>query len=438
MFVLAQSNRRYLGWLLALATFLTMVTNSTRIHFISMEDYRGPDRGFEVTLTDLIFLAVFPLVASKRGVKWFPYNSLPLLGYGLCCFIATLKAPVPIYAWFTFYKLLKLYFVYWVAANSFRAGLTMEHMAHAYLGIGTWMTFLALKQKYLFGMYRIKGPFDHSNTIPMYVILVLPVLYLWASCNPRLPRWKSLWGIFASLGLMFAVLATQSRAGLVLCGLSLLMVVGLSNLRFPSRRVRLLTLAIMTLAFLGGLKALGTIINRFETAPEESEMARTEFNIAADLMAKDNFFGVGLNSFSYVLTTEERYNGHIKVMANEEQAGVAHHIYRLTAAEMGYPGLVFFVLVWAGFWIRPLWVGRQGRGLPATLLLGFPIGFQALYLIGFLEWAFRLTPVIYLYTIQAGVASALADEVASGAPRLRKSLSKERSLAGSPNKTASP
>ena len=41
-------------------------------------------------------------------------------------------------------------------------------------------------------------------------------------------------------------------------------------------------------------------------------------------------------------------------------------------------------------------------------------------------------------TIQAGVASALADELASGAPRLRKSLSKERSLAGSPNKTASP
>jgi hypothetical protein len=125
-------------------------------------------------------------------------------------------------------------------------------------------------------------------------------------------------------------------------------------------------------------------------------------------------------------------------MANEEQAGVAHHIYRLTAAELGYPGLVCFLLVWWGFWIRPLWVGWRRQGLHATLLLGFSIGFQALYLIGFLEWAFRLTPVIYLYTIQAGLASALADEVAGGAPRLRKSLSRARSLGGNPNSTASP
>lgn len=436
MFVLAQSNRRYLGWLLALATALTMYTNSTRIHFISMEDYRGPDRGFEVTLTDLIILSVLPLVATRRGVKWLPYNWLPLLGYGLCCFIATLQAPQPIYAWFTFYKLLKLAVVYWVMTNSFRAGLTIEHMAHAYLAIATCMTVVALKQKYLFGMYRIKGPFDHSNTIPMYVILILPVLYLWASCNARLPRWKSLWGVSASLGLMFAVLATQSRAGLVLCGSSLLLVILLSNVRFPTRRVRLLSLVILTLALLGGLKALATIINRFETAPEESEMARVEFNIAADLMAKDHLFGVGLNSFSYVLTNEERYNGHIKVMANEEQAGVAHHIYRLTAAEMGYPGLFFFVLVWLGFWIRPLWVGRRQRGLQATLLLGFPVGFQALYLIGFLEWAFRLTPVIYLYAIQAGVASALAEAVEAESPRLRSARKKARSEAGKASTTA--
>jgi hypothetical protein len=307
MFVLAQSNRRYLGWLLALATFLTMYTNSTRIHFISMEEYRGPDRGFEVTLTDLIFLAVFPLVASKRGVKWLPYNWLALLGYGICCLISTLKAPVPIYAWFTFYKLLKLWLVYWVMANSFRAGLAMEQMAHAYLAIATMMTLVALKQKYLFGMYRIKGTLrsfqHHPHVRHLDFAGALFVGQLQSSIAPM----EVLVGVFASLGLMFAVLATQSRAGLILCGLSLLMVVALSNLRFSSRRVRVLTAAILMLAFLGGLKALGTIIKRFESAPEESEIARTEFNIAADLMAKDNFFGVGLNSFSYVLTNQERY-----------------------------------------------------------------------------------------------------------------------------------
>ncbi len=177
------------------------------------------------------------------------------------------------------------------------------------------------------------------------------------------------------------------------------------------QRVQALALLVAILGGLGGLKALHTIIVRFQTAPPASEEAREEFNYAAQLMLADRpWTGVGVNCFSYVLTREARYNGHIVVMANEEEAGVAHHIYRLTAAEMGYPGLFFFCLFWLRAWWRPLRTGLTRHNDSALLLLAFPLGFQTLYLVGFLEWAYRLSPVIYLYTMLAGVSSGACEQ----------------------------
>ena len=40
-------------------------------------------------------------------------------------------------------------------------------------------------------------------------------------------------------------------------------------------------------------------------------------------------------------------------MENEEHAGVCHHIYKLTAAEMGYGGLIVFALMLAHFLFWP-------------------------------------------------------------------------------------
>jgi hypothetical protein len=414
------SNRRYFSYVLSSTVFFTLYTNSSRVHFVSMEDYRGPDRGFEVSLVDLIFLGLIPAVVSKKGKQWLPYNILIQAFYALVCVVSsfTCGSAGMLFALFTCFKMVKLVFVYWVCTNAFKAGLRINDLAQVYLVMALFLTFTALKQKYLWGFYRIIGPFDHSNTIPMYIAMLIPPLYLWASCQPGLPKWKTVAGAAGCLGLMFCILATQSRAGIFLVGGSLGASVFLSvvrSRRMPKtqmRRVHAMAAVIMLLAFLGGLKALNTIITRFKTAPEQSEEARVEFNIAAKLMLKDHpMTGIGINGFSRVLTKEVRYNGHIVVMANEEQAGVAHHIYWLTAAELGYPGIIAFVLIWFRMWYFPLRTSLRGKSFEYTFLVGFPLGFQTLYLIGFLEWAFRLSPVMYLYTIQSGIAVGLATEL---------------------------
>ena len=69
---------RWRVWLLAALVFSTALGDMANINFLSLETYRGPDRGFEVNLTDLIAvaLAIVLVVRHARRVRWLPYNSL--------------------------------------------------------------------------------------------------------------------------------------------------------------------------------------------------------------------------------------------------------------------------------------------------------------------------------------------------------------------------
>ena len=136
-------------------------------------------------------------------------------------------------------------------------------------------------------------------------------------------------------------------------------------------------------------------------------------------MALDHPFGVGLNNFSRVLSDDARYNRYLGVMKNEAEAGVCHHIYRLTAAELGYGGLAIFVVLllrFAGIALRWSW---SSRTLEAALLAGQLLGFVALHLSGFFEWAFRITPVAQAFTIHCALVVALAARVQTTTRRNR-------------------
>ncbi len=155
-----------------------------------------------------------------------------------------------------------------------------------------------------------------------------------------------------------------------------------------------------------------SIIDRFLNAPEASGEARDEFNIAAQIMAGDNAFGVGLNSFSRVLSDTPRYSSHIVIMEDEEKSGVAHHIYWFTAAEMGYVGVTGFVLVIGRFTLLALWGSWKGRKqLEGALLFGLFVGASALHAHGLLAWAFRISPVTYMYAICSGLIVGFYDQV---------------------------
>ena len=410
---------RWRVWLLAALVFSTALGDMANINFLSLETYRGPDRGFEVNLTDLIALALAIVLVARhaRRVRWLPYNSLWMAAFFGVSLLATLTAPWPLLGWFTLFKLVKAYLIFWVVANSIRTGVPMEAMWYGMAGIAVFLTALAVKEKYVDHLYRINGPFDHSNSIPLFVNLILPVLLFWSLAGPGLPRRLARTATLSTLGLAFAVVATMSRAGIALMGLGLVGALILANRRAASRRVTATTALVAIAVLLGGSMAADSLLDRVKNAPESSEEARDEFNAAAGMMLRDHPFGVGLNQFSRVLSTVPRYRDNLVVMANEEQGGVAHHIYRLTAAELGWPGIFLFLVIIGRFLWTAAHHGWRSRGLEGSLLVCIGLGFVTVHLSGLLEWGFRITPIFYLFLVMSGFAVALADHVARPTPR---------------------
>lgn len=406
----AMSDRRLRQGLVALLILSTCFGTLGKINFISMESYRGPDRGFEITFTDLIaFSIALGLVAGFRNkILWLPPRSWIMILTFLLCVASAATSPVPLYGAFTVFKLLRMYMIYWCVVNVLEIGTPIAGLWAGVVSVATVMTVIGLKQKYLNGLYRIPGPFDHSNTIPLYVNLILALLLTWAVTDKSLKPWQVALSLFGTLGLLFCVVATASRAGMALAALSLVVALAACNFRGFNPRSLMVSGVIALLMIIGAAKATSSILNRIKTAPKSSEEAREEFNAAAKLMRTDHFFGVGLNNFSEVLTTETRYHRFLSVMKNETQAGVCHHIYNLTAAELGYPGLAIFLGLLLSLWWTALRYGVSGKELEASLLFGLMLGAAALHLQGTLEWGFRITPVMQMFVMTSAMIVGLA------------------------------
>jgi hypothetical protein len=111
------------------------------------------------------------------------------------------------------------------------------------------------------------------------------------------------------------------------------------------------------------------------------------------------------------LTDLKKYREHFKVMKNEEEGGVAHHIYLLTAAELGYGGMYAFVGLVVLFGLSMVLFGITWKSLEQRLLLALAVGFFVLFLIGFYEWVIRQSTVLYQLVVAVGFGQALINSV---------------------------
>lgn len=394
---------------IALIAFSPFVAGRARLNVMSHEFYRGPDRGFEITLTDLLVAGLgLSLLARGRLFRRAPANLLPVLACGAIATASLASSAVPLYTSFTLFKLARCFALYVVLAAALETPDDRRALLAGWTAMGLCLGAMAFYQKYVAGLYRVPGPFDHSNTIPLYANLAMAPVLVSAFIEPSWPTWRRGLALASALGMTFAVVATFSRAGMLLSALSIAAVLASVQLRAPSRGAHL-TVLVLTVSLLGaGLKVSGSVIRRFREAPASSEEARHEFNQAAAMMATDHTFGVGLNAFSHVMTVEDRYREHLTAMANEEHAGVAHHIYWLTAAELGWPGLALFVFTIGRFAWLALRAAVRPTGATALYATAALVGAATLHAAGFLEWALRITPVSYQYTIHAALVGALA------------------------------
>jgi O-antigen ligase len=418
--MLLRGNR---GWRLAAWTVLGALpflgSWLPHINLVSYELYRGDSRGFETTLVDLVVLAL--LAATPRSREPSPYRPLRY-AYFLVALFSVTQAASPLFASFGVWKLLRMY-VLLAAVN--RGSEDPQVPAQVLRGMlmGTLLQVgMGLYQRYGLHLYQSPGFFAHQNTLGMAMNLVLPVSLELVLAG--LGGWLGLAAIAA--GPVTLVLSLSRGAMATNVVVSGVLVVVSALRRMTRRKVAVVMLGgVFVVAIL--YKAGDTIATRFATAPSSSAAERLHFNDAAALMLLENPLGIGINNYSLVVTDgdywsrtagpagDDGFRQEDTPVPGVHYGGIAHHIYWLTAAEMGYAGIACFVALLAAPVYTAFRYGFKARRNPrGDLLVGLGAGMLAFHAQGLLEWAFRQTDLSYLYWLTVGVVAVLARQIRLG------------------------
>ena len=138
------------------------------------------------------------------------------------------------------------------------------------------------------------------------------------------------------------------------------------------------------------------IIQRFQSAPIQSEQTRGYFNQAVHAMANDHMFGVGLNAYDGVFANTDYYwyvypeiydDGAIDLdefrysERGESRLGTAHHINYLMASETGWYGMWAFILFLSRFYWRNIRLYFSTKDpFCKAIFLGVLAGFSNLHM----------------------------------------------------------
>jgi hypothetical protein len=251
------------------------------------------------------------------------------------------------------------------------------------------------------GVYRVHGTFAHSNPLGITMVVFAPLLLAMLLTSRFRQRWRGL--ALATSALL--VVYTRSRASLALLAVGCGAVAGAllirAALRADGPRLRRglgVTAVGLALCFPLALKLSDGVLARFREAPESSGESRDRANDAARAMLADHPLGVGLNH--YVLALDWGYGEDIE----EGDRTIVHHLYWLTGAETGYPGLALLLAVILTFLVsgaRAFVRARDARS--AAVALGLSVGFAACHLQHLYEWALRKPQVLFQIAVLAGV-----------------------------------
>jgi len=204
-----------------------------------------------------------------------------------------------------------------------------------------------------------------------------------------------------------------------------------------SYRITLRKTIIALVVVLGMSAALGkawkTLSTRFagdslknEYSSGKHEQNRGYYIQIATAIAKDSWFGVGPNNWSYwvsdkygprlgwhfvpYLDTEQKPGQKVPPGRNidDPQAAPAHSLGALTAGEMGIGGLILFSLLWAQWLLLGasfLW--PRTTDPMRRIGVGIFFGMCGTFFQSMTEWVFRQTPIYFTFHILLGVLVSL-------------------------------
>jgi O-antigen ligase len=445
LLLLRKSEKSYWGMLFLLIFCSMEYKFPTAYKDIAYNSYRGPSRGFTVAWCDVIswaFAINLLITRSKRKlIRWWPGGFAFILlfaGYG---FFTAFFAWDKLYAAFTVYKLIKHAIYFWIIYNLINSEEDL-HWIVTSLGLTLcYLGFLVLYHKYVMHIFviRAQGPFSHPNTLAMVANLLIPISFSIVLSSKK--TWDSLLHTVALYSGVLCIIFTKSRGGLAMMGIAFAAV--LANSFFckisPKKGVVLALFGIG--AIITGAIAAPRLIARFENADPSSHEARARFNIAAKHMAKDHFFGVGLNCYPHVLGCSKYYydvypefvDEMVDIGSSTSRLGVCHHVYNLIMAEMGYVGLVLFLMMIGYFFLvslLPAILPKRPNELPNAVAIGLVAGAMTLHAQGLLEWIWFQGQMMKVYFLLCAIVLACyrldREPVMESKEGSRKSTGKKR------------
>jgi hypothetical protein len=289
---------------------------------------------------------------------------------------------------------------------------------------------LALKQRYLGGIHRVPGTVIESNSLSVLLVMTTPVMV--TAITSRIPKLLKIPCILALPLALVAEIMTISRAGVVIMGLLLFAAtITTISLRITVRKV---VLALVISLGITGIvaKSWKTLGERFHESTLQDEygnkknLGRGYYIRMAKAISKAEFFGVGLNNWSYWVSNKYGpkhgyrfvpYRGPDHVPSDiippesnvdEAQAAPAHNLGALTLGELGIPGLALFAIIWLRWFQMGGSFLRQRDPDPMRRIgVGLFFGFCGMFLQCLTEWVFRHLPLYYVFHIMLGVLMSL-------------------------------
>jgi hypothetical protein len=300
----------------------------------------------------------------------------------------------------------------------------------AFMLVVAYEGFTAIKQRYLYGINRVPGTVDDSNSLSVFFCTTAPVCV--AIITSKLPKMLKALAVIAIPLAVVGMILTISRAGVVILGLVLLATTLVTMSWSITPRKIAITMAVLIGVTGVTAKSWKTLQERFKSSTLGQEYAnkknlgRGYYLRVADAIIEDRIFGVGLNNWSYWVSEKYgpmlgykfvHYRGTDKDPStiippgsnvDAAQAAPAHCLLALMAGELGYPGLVLFLILWLRwFQIGGSFLFSRSPDPMRRIGIGIFFGVCGIFLQSLTEWVFRQSPIYYVFHIIMGVLVSL-------------------------------
>jgi O-antigen ligase len=392
-------------WVAGLIGFLPFATAPFHLYVapISWATWPGFVKGAEVALLDAVALAVLLGLPRRTRIRM----KAPLLLFLAVAAVSVLQSRVPMAGIFYVWQLVRVTLVFAAVSALCRDDRCPPAVA-AGMAIGLGVQAVMAGGDYLTGALQSGGGFGHQNQLGILShFAIYPALAL------LLAGRKGVTPIIGPLAGALVAIAGASRATIGLGALGVMTLLLLSMVRRPSGRKTAVAVGGVLALLVSAPLALRSLDRRLTAAPlSGSYDERAAFEKASWMMVADHPLGIGPNGYVVVANTEgySARAGVIPTMGS--RSAHVHNAYLLSAAEMGYLGMVAFTFML----LLPIWVAfrasmRSPKDPRGELLLGVAVALTMVAVHCLYEWVFVTFSTQYLFGIALGLVSGLAGQL---------------------------